>query len=897
MRTKKLDISLALFVLLLAFTLFATGTSQKVFADNVPSPYTATLRYYDDIQITYTLNYPTGGVWSGAGDIPIGGTGNSSQIYCVDPFIHFHAVADTTWDNATSATVDTMAGYTTAAPWTTSAAMQRNNDAVCWLLYNGYRGDYLADDQDSIDSVSRLNTLYSGLVPGVINKQIALMATKVAIWKTLVGDDITILRTSLTSAEQPIFDALVTRLVSDALDFQSSGGGSLGGTGLILDIDDGGFALYASDATFDYYGPITVSADLQNSPGGDISSLLDRVYLNVSGPNTSSVSLVDTSYNPLPTGLLYGTNFTNPYLSNSDFSLSAGEWRSSEFLLAVPSGRQPVGGAHLTIQARAKAAEVPLAAGTPMTFIYTAAGIQDWEYVQAYAGVAQDGIMADLYGETRRDNGNLGMIEVMKSVENATPLDADSQFVFRLYHSDTSILDPSTDLVDLREYVVSSAYSVSADGRTFTLKNGGLAIIDGLPEDGYYWVEEVSMPPEYDTPVIAILNAAGTYLPTSATLSDPFEMDNGFALVHFTNMKNEHMAYLFVNKRALTYVHGNPQLIQNTPYFFTLECSADGGATWAPVNLTGVFKSDNGVILSLTGGSFSLESTDMAFIEIDPSLLYRIIETDPGSNYTSMYLYQHMEPSGSSWTYLENSYASAAWYDAGSSAYVTEAFAVVEGGYYWISVANLQEMMVDLTISKILAGAVTDSDEDQLFSFEVFIMDNDYGIPTHMPVPVSVNASPDTFLIDGIAQDRIVLDTAGNPTIILLKHNETVTIEALPIASYRIQETLDPRFATTYAVGSGGFAPVSAVGETTSFVVEGNTAVVFRNTLRTGTESHGGTTGNGTDSGSEYRGGAIPLTGDDFTQPILAAALFSLGATLLGLYLFRQRKHRLRSNK
>ncbi|MCL1829293.1 MAG: hypothetical protein FWG32_07335, partial [Oscillospiraceae bacterium] len=75
----------------LIFAFLAASEPAYAAADIGPQ-YTATLQYYDDIQITYTLNYPAGGVWNGAGDIPIGGTGVSSQIYCVDPFVHFHSV-------------------------------------------------------------------------------------------------------------------------------------------------------------------------------------------------------------------------------------------------------------------------------------------------------------------------------------------------------------------------------------------------------------------------------------------------------------------------------------------------------------------------------------------------------------------------------------------------------------------------------------------------------------------------------------------------------------------------------------------------------------------------------------------------------------------------------------
>ncbi|MCL1846347.1 MAG: Cys-Gln thioester bond-forming surface protein [Coriobacteriia bacterium] len=946
MKARKLCAPFAVFVLIITLALSATGIQPKAYADNVPSPYTATLRYYDDIQITYTLTYPTGGIWNGAGDIPIGGTGASSQIYCVDPFIHFHSVATTSWDTSKNATLDIMGGYVAAAPWATSATMQKNSDAIRWLLYNGYRGDYLANNQESIDSVTRLNALYPG-VPGTIDKRIALMATKVAIWKTLVGDDVVILRTSLTTAQQATFDALVNAMVADALDFQDNIGGSLGETELIVTIQESGFPYVNTVGTYEYYGPMTVTADLLNSPSGDITTLLDGVFLSVSGPNSGGVELVDSTYTPLPTDTLYGTAITNAYLENADFSLVGADWTSQEFYLAVPVGRQPPDADHLTIQARAKAAAVPLAAGTPMTFIYDNGGIQDWEYVQAYAGVAEDGMAADLYGEARSGNGDLGTVEVMKYVENATPFDEDSQFVFSLYHSDIDTLDADADIVDLRDYVVSSAFAVSADGQTFTLKNGGRAIIDGLPQDGYYWVEEVFSPLEYNTTYIEILNAAVIPPLATARLTDPFEMDDDFALVRFTNSKSENKAYLFVSKRAFADVSGTPQPVQNTPYYFFLEGSDDGGVTWAPVDLTGVFKSDDGIVLSAVDGNFSLETHDMAFIEVEPNLLYRIIETDPGANYTAMYLYEHAEPDAGGWIHNTDSHVGADWYYPAVPAYITEEFAAVEGGYYWITVANLRALTENLTLSKTLAGPVTDDDKDQLFRFEVFIMDNDFSIPPGLSIPVSVDPAPDTFHVSGITQDRIVNNAAGIPSIILLKHGESATIEALPSGSYKVCETLDTKFTTTYAVAGGALAPVSASGETADFDVYADTTVAFVNTLKTGPgpqddddddggggggddgngggggggdDDNGGgggngdngggggngdnggggdgngngggggtTTGSGSGTGTGDGNSTAPRTGDALVPIILIAVLLVLGTALAALYSTRSR--------
>ncbi|MCL2884479.1 MAG: hypothetical protein FWF49_03210, partial [Oscillospiraceae bacterium] len=167
------------------FALLVSLSAPAAAADN--NQYRIVLRYYDPIQITYTIQYPASddrGEWTGPEDVPVGGVGVpdannkfginpylSTQIYCVDPFTPFHGQVpglggSFEWDTGSMA--DTVTGYVEAAPWVTSGAMQVYGDAVRWLAANGYRGVYNyggTDDAESQASVARLNTMFPSIGP------------------------------------------------------------------------------------------------------------------------------------------------------------------------------------------------------------------------------------------------------------------------------------------------------------------------------------------------------------------------------------------------------------------------------------------------------------------------------------------------------------------------------------------------------------------------------------------------------------------------------------------------------------------------------------------------------------------------------------------------------------
>ena len=123
--------------------------------------YRIVLRYYDQIQITYTITYPAssgGGVREGPEDVPIGGVGTpgagdydinpyiSTQIYCVDPYVPFHSkvpgLGGIQSGPGNNYQGDVIYGYISAVPWEMSGAMAVYGDAVRWIAANGYRGIY-----------------------------------------------------------------------------------------------------------------------------------------------------------------------------------------------------------------------------------------------------------------------------------------------------------------------------------------------------------------------------------------------------------------------------------------------------------------------------------------------------------------------------------------------------------------------------------------------------------------------------------------------------------------------------------------------------------------------------------------------------------------------------------
>jgi len=542
--------------------------------------YRMVLRYYDPIQITYNISYPANddrGEWTGPEDVPIGGVGTpnasnefaidsyiASQIYCVDPFMAFHSLVpglggNFQWNGGAMA--DTVSGYVEAAPWVQSGAMQAYGSAVAWLATNGYRGVFNyggTDDAESQASLARLNAMFPDLAP--ISKTVAVMATKVAIWKVVAGDSVGIQSTTLDGTpDRAKFDTLVTDLVT-ASESASTGTpipGQLATTSLGLAIDDS-TATYdtTTDPTMDYYGPLTATATLTNPASGASLADMTQVFLTANGVNSTGVQFVSqkSSSASLPSGTLPGTAESVQYVAGS----GAGDtWTSDQFYLAIPSGRTPARGDQLVVNAMAQAPGIAVQDGTPVVFAFQQdGGVQDWNAIQAFIGGLSQGQVTDLYGETTWSTGDtsLGNLYVSKQVVNASPNDQSEPFTFAVYSS-TDPTDTNPARVNLTDYPVRGASSVNTTDNTFTLLNGSLGILAGLPmtvnsadvdnPDYYYWVEEVGLPTTgYESPSLTI--TSGTPYdsgPASVTGSKigPFQLstdrDIGLALVSVTNTR------------------------------------------------------------------------------------------------------------------------------------------------------------------------------------------------------------------------------------------------------------------------------------------------------------------------------------------------------------------------
>lgn len=849
--------------LLLVFIMALPVASGSVRADDIS--YAATIRYYDNIQITYTLKYPSGGVWSGSGDIPIGGLEIADQVYCADPFVPFHSRADSSvWQNG--ATVDKKSGYVVAAPWAVTGAVKQSAEAVNWLVTNGFRGNYLvADDPVSVASVERLKNLYFGL-PGNIDKEIALMATKVAIWKTIAGDSVVISRTSLDSnpLRRRTFDALVQAMVTEATSGSPRNTGA-DTTTFAITIDGSRVQLFHADATHTYYGPLTIKAGLTGMDGvGDPVPLLDGVFLTVTGQELSGIEFVedDALGAPLPSGSVYGTHDAAWYLPGGAFTRDddrGGQWESSEFYLKIPNSRHDSDHAPedlLTIGAMAKATDVPLLEGTPVLFVYESGGIQDWDHAQAFIGAAKEGMTTNLYAQARHNTGEheLGEIQISKQVINGSAMDGDVEFTFCVF---ASYSDDGSDIEQVYFGNLHITGAVSVSDYEFTLKNGGLAIIDGLParHDGAtvnYWIVE-SVESDYEQPRYDVTVAQSAPVSGNGYTAGPFQMDisgdHGLAIARFTNIKTIPKAYIEVSKGTLKYFSDGapPEIVTGERFRFKIEYS-DDGEVWRPLNLNGIFMSGSenmtGANGSAAGGEFSLETvggssmlevSDSAIIELDSGYSYRITEINPGIEYTPMYIFfrYHSNPDNpAEWFVTPMTSAQDSFWIYIDGSYTTSGFSVNDGDHYAIMFMNIDADFYDLTISKTVTGSGLPDHPDDLFAFTAYYMDSyNPAMPAPWPIAVSTIASADTSLITGIPDDsRVGMDDNGRPVVFYLKSGETATIKGIPAGNYVIAELPGEDYFATYAVGDSEYLPVNEKGATGMINISNNTVVLFRNT-------------------------------------------------------------------
>ena len=894
--------------------------------------YTATVRYYDSVAITYNLYYPSGGVWMGAGDIPLGGAGMAGQIYCADPFVAFHSMASSSWEDTTT---DRMDGYVVAAPWAVSGAMKQNGDAVRWLVLNGYRGEYNYrgdDDAESKESVARLQGLYPNI--GAIDKTIAVMATKVAVWKVLAGDNFEIVGTSLNADREAAFFALAEAMAADAVNGRATGL-AMTGLALTLEEDYGGIT---EDGGYTYV-PLSITARLENSPAG--IGALDGVYLTVSGPDSGGITFVSgIGDDGLPVGMIYGTDQEAAYLPGAAFTGGGGVWTGGVYM-RVPAGREPDYGDQLTVRAMAMMKDVMLQAGTPVTLVYEGGGIQDWNRVQAFIGAAKEGMSMNLYAEDSLYTGDtrLSGLYVQKLLESPAPTDDGVEFTFAVYSSDDPYFSDfrAGTRLNLTAHPVSGASGADLADNTFTLKNGGIAFIDGLRADRYYWVEEIDTLLEYVVRMYSV-SASATGL---SSRTEAFRIDDTPTVV-FTNTKVRPFipetpetpeepetprtpeppetpetpetprtpetpetpvvprtdipgtpppgtpvtpdAHLRVGKVAYAVNAGvDPTRladVKSETFTFTVEYSDNG--TWKPVNLAGRFSSQNELSDRTAGewgggalinggadGRFYLYHYGMAYLELDPSLQYRVVE-DAGPNYSSAYgLSENNAPIMS---YIPAAY----WKEENKGVSVaTEAFTLKPGTHYKLIYTNVDVPSHNITISKTVTGSGGD---DRLFEFELYITG---GALAGAELPESVRLTTDpseywAFYVEG--ENGLALDAGRvDGSVLKLRDGESATVKNLPIGYYMIRELPADGYAAEYGI-DGGVLKKSA--ETEAFLLAADMKVAFVNSAGTFEIPETPETPEIPETPEKPDGGRSPQTGDG-RNPFADVMLLLLGAGII----------------
>ena len=807
---------------------------SSTLAQGAEDTYTLTLRYRDDVQITYNINYPGRGVWTGAEDVPIGGTEISSQVYCIDPFTPFHSrVAGlggtTQW--IWPATVDTLSGYVSGVPWAYSGAMTLGEDEVNWVVVNGYRGDFLANDRESQDSVARLKTMYPEIAAN-IDKEVAMMATKVAIWKILANDDVSVVSTTLDSAgglsaRRDAFNKLTELLVSDAKSNRATTVSS-SVTTFEITLDKTGVSPQTPDGTYNYYGPYKIKADLVNgaiNTGGTIGA-----YLQVLGEASAGIIFSETadSAQALESGTIYGTTQSAQYIEVVNGV-------DTDFYLCVPVGRT-LENDKLTVEAFAGAIDVNLAEGTPVSYLYHDVSAQNWDTIQAFIGAARTGTRANLYARASFSTiDEHGRIYISKVVEGATPIDADAEFTFQLQHAPTA--GGTWTTVDLSEYPIYGAFSVDFAENTFTLKNGGLAYIDGLPAStsDFFRVEEINLDSAYQTPHFNI-DIAAAPIPASGNsqTSSAFQIDGDldvgmvtFYNSRWPNRERANLAFLWVGKVASDNLFSG-RLVAGT-YDFVLEGRAiETENPWVPIVLSGENIDDPSKIVTPgMNGTFRLSTTQAAFFELDPALEYRVTETDPGAGYSYItYATRLYDRAGMTFDTQAERVEALRWNDVSSETFSTSSLNIDEDHQLRVAFGNYALGTHELRLTKRTAGNIP---ADMLFQFRITLMrpDAQGSLEPVAAVPLSVNEQTGTWVVsgNGITADR--LSGQGN-TVLSLKSGETAIIHNVMEGTYIIEE-LTTDYAVTYTVGDGN--TTTAVNGVSGVIeVDNNVAVVFTNT-------------------------------------------------------------------
>jgi hypothetical protein len=204
-------------------------------------------------------------------------------------------------------------------------------------------------------------------------------------------------------------------------------------------------------------------------------------------------------YNPLSEDDMYGTSQKRPYVANNGY-----------FWLKIPVSRADVLGSPsaaadgLVIHALGKASDVKYNDSTSMVLVYQnpTIGVQDWNEVQAFIGLAYNNPEASLYGEGSLvvNSGSPffldGDLRISKRVTNGSDADNAARYALRLTMFAGGKMIP-VQLIPGHNITGSSGLSAVSEDGVFSLSGGGEVNITHLPA-GIYTLAETPNPSHYD---------------------------------------------------------------------------------------------------------------------------------------------------------------------------------------------------------------------------------------------------------------------------------------------------------------------------------------------------------------------------------------------------------------
>jgi len=273
--------------------------------------------------------------------------------------------------------------------------------------------------------------------------------------------------------------------------------------------------------------------------------------------------------------------------------------------------------------------------------------------------------------------------------------------------------------------------------------------------------------------------------------------------------------------------------IRPVPYTFQLQYSTDNGSNWQPVDLTGIVFSGGGnsAITDAPNGKFTLNHTEMAYFNLIPGM-YRVREMDRDIDFAEGYALTVYNGS------IPVVVAADGMKYSQQVIYTTDKIALQADDYSSLAFVNVKYELVSLSLSKTVQGSPQFIGNDMLYPFQVLYHSVTDSGDSYIPLPLSTDPSVQFCWISGVPANRLKNDVDGVPSVIWLKHGETVKIARLPSGEYLVRELDDASLAsldytTGYIIGSGN---VTQNGRDATITLLDDTNLRFVNTFRDGTK-------------------------------------------------------------